>query len=151
MASTRRAEPEIHAAIAGLQRLAELFVARRAQLAREAGITEAQWRLLESVEEEDFLPSMFARERECTPAAISRTLRQLLDAELVGVSIDPEDGRQRRYRLTARGRRVLAKLREGRARAIAAVWQPLGKRELARFARFAETLADRLEEYAEDA
>lgn len=147
MTSPVTASPEIHAAIAGLQRLAELFVARRAQLAREAGVTETQWRLLESVAEEHFLPSMFARERERAPAAVSRSLRQLLDADLVRVRVGAEDGRQRIYRLTARGRRVLDKLRDGRARAIAAVWQPLGKRQLAEFARFAETLADRLDAY----
>ena len=150
--TTRPARPiaaEIHAAIAGLQRLAELFGERRSQLARDAGITETQWRLLEQVDDADFLPSMFARRRACTPAAVSRTLRQLLDAGLVRATIGPADARQRIYALTAAGRRVLGRLRSERAAAIAAVWQPLGKRELTRFARFSETLADRLEAYAE--
>ncbi|MBW2267753.1 MAG: MarR family transcriptional regulator [Deltaproteobacteria bacterium] len=140
---------EIHRAIEALQRLSELFGQRRAQLAREAGVTEAQWRMLEQVDDADFLPSLFARQRACTPAAVSRTLRQLLDADLVRVSIGAEDGRQRIYQLSARGRRVLGGLRQGRAAAIASVWQPLGKRALAQFARFAEGLADRLEAYAD--
>ena len=77
------------------------------------------------------------------------TLRQLLDADLVRVSIGADDGRQRIYELTAGGRRVLGRLRKQRAAAIASVWQPLGKRALANFARFAEGLADRLEAYAD--
>ena len=140
---------EIHRAIRALQRLSDLFGQRRAQLARDAGVTEAQWRTLEQVDDADFLPSLFARQRACTPAAVSRTLRQLLDADLVRVSIGADDGRQRIYQLTARGGRVLERLRQGRAAAIASVWQPLGKRALAHFAGFAERLADRLEAYAE--
>lgn len=140
---------EIHRAINALQRLSELFGQRRAQLARDGGVTEAQWRMLEQVDDADFLPSLFARQRDCTPAAVSRTLRQLLDADLVRVSIGADDGRQRIYELTAGGRRVLGRLRKRRAAAIASVWQPLGKRALANFARFAEGLADRLEAYAD--
>ena len=142
---------EIHRAIQALQRLSDLFAERRAQLAREAGVTEAQWRMLEQVDDADFLPSLFARQRACTPAAVSRTLRQLLDADLVRVSIGADDGRQRIYQLTARGRRVLGRLRQGRAAAIARIWQPLGQSALAQFARFAERLADRLEAYADSA
>jgi DNA-binding MarR family transcriptional regulator len=139
---------EIHRAIEALQRLSDLFGQRRAQLAQEAGVTEAQWRMLEQVDDAKFLPSLFARQRACTPAAVSRTLRQLLDAGLVRVSIGADDGRQRIYQLSAEGRRVLAGLRQGRAAAVASVWQPLGKRALSQFARFAERLADRLEAYA---
>lgn len=142
-----QAHPDVLSAIASLQRLAELFAERRRQLAREAELTETQWRVLEEAEGEDFMPSMFARRRACTPAAVSRTLRQLLDRDLVRASIDASDGRQRVYRLTANGRRTLARLRENRARAIETVWEGLSPEELRAFTRFASDLADRLEAY----
>jgi len=138
---------DILAAIASLQRLTELFAERRRQLAREAGLTETQWRVLEEAEGEDFMPSMFARRRACSPAAVSRTLRQLLDLDLVHASIGASDGRQRVYQLTANGRRTLARLRENRARAIEAVWEGLSAEELRAFTRFASDLAERLEDY----
>jgi DNA-binding MarR family transcriptional regulator len=141
------ARPDVLQAIASLQRLAELFAERRRQLAREANLTETQWRVLEEAEGEDFMPSMFARRRACTPAAVSRTLRQLLDRELLRVSIGASDGRQRVYRLTANGRRTLARLRESRARAIETVWEGFSPEQLLAFSRFASDLADRLEAY----
>ena len=143
------ASPDVLGAIASLQRLAEIFAERRRQLAREADLTETQWRVLEEAEGEDFMPSMFARRRACTPAAVSRTLRQLLDRDLVRASIGASDGRQRVYRLTEEGRRTLARLRENRARAIEAVWEGLSPEELRAFTRFASDLADRLEAYLE--
>jgi len=150
------AHPDVLGAIASLQRLAELFAERRRQLARDAGLTETQWRLLEEAEGEDFMPSMFARRRACTPAAVSRTLRQLLDRDLVRASIGAADGRQRVYRLTAKGRRTLAGLRrtlaglrEKRARAIESVWEDLPRQQLRAFTRFASDLAERLETYLE--
>src|SRR5215510_12860101 len=106
---------EIHRAIAALQRLCELFALRRQQLAADAGLTESQWRLLEEIADESFMPSMFARRRDCTPAAISRGLRSLLERGWVTAEIASGDARQRRYRLTAEGRRVLDQLRRGRA------------------------------------
>ncbi len=142
-----KARPEVLDAIASLQRVSELFAERRRQLAREADLTEAQWRVLEEAAGEDFMPSMFARRRACTPAAVSRTLRQLLDRDLVRASIGASDGRQRVYRLTANGRRTLAKLSENRARAIEAVWRDFPPEELRAFTRFASDLADRLETY----
>ena len=81
-------------------------------------------------------------------AALRSTEKELLDAGLVECDIGADDGRQRIYRLSARGRRVLARLRRSRARAIDAVWRPLGRRELAAFQRFAGELAGRLEDYA---
>jgi len=140
---------EVHGAIESLQRLAELFGERRRALAREAGLTETQWRVLEEVAGEDFMPSLFAEQRSRTPAAISRTLRQLLDRGLVQASIGEQDGRQRVYRLTARGRRLQEGLLRSRARAIAAVWERLPAEELKRFRRFADRLSERLEAYAE--
>jgi DNA-binding MarR family transcriptional regulator len=137
-------------AIRGLQRLTDLFERRRSQLAREVGLTDAQWRMLEEVARDDFMPSLFARRTEAHRAAVSRTLRQLQERELVTASISSADGRQRDYAVTARGRRALERLRSSRERAIDAVWAGLPTRDLERFADFAETLADRLEAYARD-
>ncbi len=141
--------PEAHRAIAALQRLAEGFSVRRSQLAAEAGLTEAQWRLLEEVAGEDFMPSMFARRRDCSPAAVSRGLRGLLDAGLVEASIAPDDGRQRLYRLTREGRELLRGLRRRRQRAIERVWRRFDARDLDAFVRFATALSESLESYAE--
>jgi DNA-binding MarR family transcriptional regulator len=138
----------LYSAVEGLQRLAEVFDLRRQQLAREAGLTDAQWRVLEEIGRQDFMPSLFARRRECSAAAISRTLRQLQDLGLVAVSISESDARQRDYRLTGSGRRSLARLRQSRERALDAVWSDLPASEVERFGRFSAQLADRLEAYA---
>jgi DNA-binding MarR family transcriptional regulator len=138
----------IDAAIAALQRLAELFLERRRQLAREAGLSEAEWRLLEEIAAERFMPSLFARRRERTPAAVSRVLRGLVDAGLVRAHVGEADARQRVYRLTPRGRERLARLRERRERAIASIWRRFPARDLADFARFASALGDALERFA---
>lgn len=143
--------PEIRDAIAALQRLSDVFALRRSQLAAEAGLTEAQWRLLEEIAGEAFMPSLFARRRDCTPAAVSRGLRALLDRRLVTSEIARSDGRQRVYRLTALGRRVLSRLRRGRERAIAAVWEGFDGGALRGFVDFADELAGHLERYAKDA
>ncbi len=140
--------PAIHRAIEGLQRLAELFAERRRQLAREAGVTEGEWQLLEEIAGERFMPSLFARRCSKSPAAVSRTLRQLKARGCVHSTIDASDARQRAYRLTPEGRRVLGRLRSARVRAIAAIWSPLPAAELERFGRFAAQLAERLEGYA---
>lgn len=137
-------------AISSLQRLTEIFSERRRQLAGQVGLTEAQWQVMEAVEGEDFMPSMFARRRACSAAAVSRTLRQLLDRGLVQASIGTEDGRQRVYRLTAKGRRTLERLRDNRADAIAEVWEKFRSSDLRSFDRFATELADRLERYADE-
>jgi len=137
-----------HQAIASLQRLAEAFAERRRQLAATADLTETQWRALEEIDGEDFLPSMFARRRAVTAAAVSRTLRQLLERDLVKATIGADDGRQRVYRLTPKGRRAIDKVHTAREAAVAEVWDSLPDRELRGFSRFAEQLAERLERYA---
>jgi DNA-binding MarR family transcriptional regulator len=146
----RRSRATLYRAIQALQRLAALFERRRQQLAREAGLSDAQWRLLEEIGREDcdFMPSLFARSREMHAAAVSRTLRQLQEGKLVTVSISSRDARQRNYQLTTRGRRLLERLQASRGRAIDEVWAGLPGDRLADFARFSEQLADRLEEYA---
>lgn len=140
---------EIEAAIASLGRLADLFQRRRAQLARGVGLTVQQWRVLEEISTEHFLPSLFARERECTPAAISKVLRQLLGKGLIRAGISECDGRRRRYHLTTDGRRAIEQLRDDRRQAIRAIWSDLPGQELTRFARFAGALGDRLAVFAD--
>jgi DNA-binding MarR family transcriptional regulator len=134
-------------AIESLQRLSDLFRERRLELARGVGLSEAQWRLLEEIDGESFMPSMFAKRQNCSPAAISRTLRQLQERELVAARISSDDARQRVYRLTASGRRLLERLNRKRADAIEAIWEPLGAAELERFTKSAKRLGDGLEEY----
>src|SRR5262245_13214935 len=143
------ARERIDAAIAALQRLSELFLERRRQLAAEVGLSEAEWRLLEEIAAERFMPSLFARRRERHPAAVSRVLRGLQAAGLVRAEVGAEDARQRVYRLTPRGRERMAQLRERRERAIEAVWRRFPARELADFERLAGSLADELERYAQ--
>ena len=134
-----------HRAIASLQRLAEIFAERRRQLAAAAGLTEAQWRVLEEVGGDGFLPSMFARRRAITAAAVSRTLRHLLDLGLVQSSIGTGDSRERHYRLTAKGRRAIATVEAARETAVKEVWESLPVGELEEFSRFSDELSQRLE------
>jgi DNA-binding MarR family transcriptional regulator len=137
---------EIHLAIAALQRLSELFQKRRSQLAEGVGLTEHQWGVLEQISTEHFMPSMFARQRESSAAAVSKTIRQLIEKNLVEVSTSASDGRQRNYQLTQRGRRVMSKLRKSRQGVIEQVWQQLDLAQLKNFNLFASDLANRLED-----
>lgn len=150
----RRAEtaqrPELRRAIAELQRLTELFAERRRQIARETGLSEAQWRVLEEVAGDDFLPSLFARRRACSPAAVSRTLRQLQEGDLVRAEIGAGDARQRLYRLTARGRRMLERIHARREQAVARLWSRFSSGELRAFVDFAAELGRGLEGYVQE-
>jgi DNA-binding MarR family transcriptional regulator len=139
------------AAIAQLGRLTEIMGRRRQQLARAVGLSPQQWRVLEEISREDFMPSLFARAQECTPAAVSRVLRQLLEHGLVDVSIASDDARRRDYVLTALGGKTLEELRRAREQALDAVWSDFERSELERFAAFGAELADRLEAYATSA
>jgi DNA-binding MarR family transcriptional regulator len=141
---------DVHEAIGRLQRLAELFHQRRAQLAQGAGLTEAQWEVLERIASEHFMPSLFARHRDSSAPAVSRIIRQLLRKKLITVSVSNTDGRQRRYQLTARGQKTLDALRATRSRAIDAVWMHLDPRALAAFTQFSGELITRLEAHARD-
>lgn len=138
----------VREAVAALQRLAEAFARRRAQLARGAGLSEAQWRVLEQIAEEDFMPSLFARRRARSAAAVSKLIRQLLDRGLVAVAIAEGDARQRRYSLTAAGRAAMETVRRDRERAIARIWADFEPAALGRFSDFAAQLADRMEAHA---
>jgi DNA-binding MarR family transcriptional regulator len=125
--------------------LSELFQKRRVQLAESVGLTEHQWGVLEEVTSDHFMPSMFARQRESSAAAVSKTLRQLLSKQLIAVSVDANDGRQRKYELTANGEQVLERLRCYRQEAIRSVWEHFDAVELERFCVFAQALGDGLE------
>ena len=146
MASTTA--PRIHAAIACLQRLTDLFAERRQQIARSVSLSEQQWAVLEEISSEHFMPSLFAKQRESSAAAVSKILRQLLGKQLVTVQLGDRDGRQRRYELTSKGKRCIEGLRRERETAIRKVWSGLDSDGLDAFTRFGGQLAQRLEEYA---
>lgn len=147
MSRKHKKEDPLHAALEALKRVSEAFARRRAQLARRAGLTEAQWRVLEQIAAEDFMPSLFARRQEQTPAAVSKLIRQLLDRGLVEVSISTGDARQRRYALSVSGRQAMEIVRKDRQRAIDRIWSELDARDLASFSAFAADLAERMERY----
>lgn len=138
----------LHGAIANLQQLVELFERRREQLARLAGLSVAQWRVLEEIAGENFMPSMFARERASSRAAVSKILRQLQDKSLITVGVSAENGRHRRYVLTASGVEAMERVRAGRRRAIEAVWEKFDGVELEQFRAFSAALIQRLERHA---
>jgi DNA-binding MarR family transcriptional regulator len=138
-------------AIEQLGRLTEMMERRRQQLARAVGLSPQQWRVLEEIAREDFMPSLFARAQECAPAAVSRTLRQLQERDLVAASIASEDARRREYTLTPAGERLLAEVRRAREDALETVWSGFDRKQLERFADFGAVLADRLEAYAAEA
>jgi DNA-binding MarR family transcriptional regulator len=152
VAVTRNPAADPHAeslaAIACLQQLTELFQARREQLAGEVGLTEHQWAVLEQTTSEHFMPSMFARSRQSSAAAVSKTLRQLIDKGLVLAAIDEKDGRQRHYELTSKGRRVMEQLLQSREAAIRDVWMKFEPKRLRAFSEFASELCERLEQYS---
>ena len=80
---------DILQAIEQLQHLAALFSKRRAQLAKRVELTEAQWRVLEEISTEHFMPSMFADEFDNTRGAVSKILRQLVEKQQIKASISP--------------------------------------------------------------
>jgi DNA-binding MarR family transcriptional regulator len=150
MVTTPSRHDEVHAAIACLQRLSEAFIERRRQLAESVGLTEQQWAVLEEISTEHFMPSMFARVRQSSAAAVSKTLRQLLDKELVSVSVSPDDGRQRRYGLTSKGTAVQRDLRRQRESAIRVVWLKMEPGRLKDFTSIGNELAERLGAYTQE-
>lgn len=147
MPKKSKPEESLRAALAALQRVSDAFARRRAQLTRGAGLTEAQWRVLEEIAAEDFMPSLFARRQEQTPAAVSKVIRQLLNLKLVEVSISPGDARQRRYALSPKGQQTMEIVRQDRQRALDRVWSGLDARALDAFSDFAGNLAERMEEH----
>jgi DNA-binding MarR family transcriptional regulator len=136
-------------AVAVLGRLSDAFRSRREALAASVGLTEGQWGLLEEISSESFMPSMFARSRVCSAAAVSKTLRQLREKGLAVTGLSAEDARRRDYELTAKGGELLATLRAEREAAIASIWESFDPKDLAAFAAFGNELASRLEAYRE--
>ena len=145
MPRRNKSEEPLRAALEALQRMSDAFARRRSQLARGADLTEAQWRVLEQIAAEDFMPSLFARRQAQTSAAVSKIIRQLLDLGLVDVSISPGDARKRRYALSAKGNQTMEIVRQDRQRAVERIWSGLDARALAAFARFGGDLAERME------
>ncbi|HEX4477437.1 MAG TPA: MarR family transcriptional regulator [Polyangiaceae bacterium] len=139
---------EAHAAIEVLSRLAELYQERREQLAESVDLTDQQWGVLEEIATEHFMPSLFARRRESSAAAVSKILRQLTDKGLVVAAIAKDDARQRKYSLTAKALRVMERLRAGREHAIREVWLELDGQGMRGFTDFGGRLIERLERYA---
>ena len=138
----------IHETIGRLQRLTDVFQERREQLAKQQGLTETEWRVLEEISTEHFMPSMFARRRESSAAAVSKIIRHLIDKDLIDVSISQNDGRQRDYILSARGRATMKGLRARRQRAIDAIWLGLDSDQMQQFSLFSAELVERIECYA---
>lgn len=132
-----------------LGRLAALFEERRRQLAESVGLTVQQWQVLEEVTHEHFMPSMFAHKRASSAAAVSKILRQLADKGIIVAHISEADGRQRDYEVTAAGQKLLGKVRKERERAIAEVWLSLSRQQLADFQSIGDTLAAKLQAWAE--
>ena len=150
MATKDKSQASLREALAALQRLADAFAHRRSQLAEAAGLSDAQWRVLEQIAAEDFLPSLFARRRARSAAAVSKVIRQLLDQDLIEVSIAEGDARQRRYSLTSAGRAAMETVRRDRERALERIWSDFEPAPLARFAEFATELAERMETHARE-
>jgi DNA-binding MarR family transcriptional regulator len=136
-----------HQAIEHLQKLTELFQHRRVQLAKAVKLTEQQWRVLEEISTEHFIPSMFARNRESSPAAVSKIIRQLTEKGLINVSISSIDGRQRQYVLTAKGKKLMETIRIRRLQAIDSIWMRFDQKELDQFNRFSTRLIKSIETY----
>jgi DNA-binding MarR family transcriptional regulator len=141
-------EPVLQA-IERIQQLAALFNKRRAQLAARVGITEAQWKVLEGIATEHFMPSMFAHEQDHTRGAVSKIIRPLLRGKLISVAISAGDGRRRRYELTAEGKKTMSRLREARNAAIRKIWGPMSASELVAFTRVSDLLIARIKAYVE--
>ena len=111
------------------------------------GLTEQQWRVLESICAEHFIPSMFAKSRESSAAAVSKILRQLLDKGLIAASICQEDGRQRNYELTSAGRRTMRELGRQRQAAIDHVWMSFRADTVTQFTGTANDISDAIEAF----
>ena len=80
-------------------------------------------------------------------AAVSKIIRQLLDKALISVSVSKDDGRQRDYVLTAKGRRVMDQLRQSRQDAIDDIWLKLDAERVSAFTQIGNDLAARIEMY----
>lgn len=140
-------EATIPRAIDTLGQLCAAFQVRRRALATHVALTEQQWAVLEHVASDHFMPSLFARQRDSSAAAVSKILRQLLDKDLVSVELKSTDGRQRAYALTPKGRERLETIEQLRQRAVNVIWKNLDTATLEAFVAFGGELLERLQRY----
>jgi len=129
--------------------LTALFDERRRQLAEGVGLTVQQWQVLEELQSEHFMPSMFAQQRASSAAAVSKILRQLTDKGIIVAHVSDDDARKRDYEVTPLGKTLLSQVRRERKRAIDEVWLNLSDEELKRFRKVGSTIAERLRLWAE--
>jgi len=136
-------------AIACLQLLTDLFAERRQQLARSVGLSDQQWAALEEISSEHFMPSLFARQRESSAAAVSKILRQLLHKDLVSVRLGVRDGRPAPLSADRQGQALHRGLapRAGSRHLCGVEW--IRQRRAGRLHPFRNPLAQRLTNYAE--
>ena len=77
---------------------------------KDAGVTLPQFSLLRRLgREEEVNMNGFAKLAGLERTTLLRNMRPLQEAGFIQVSQDPSDARQKRIRLTARGRKVVAK------------------------------------------
>ncbi len=138
----------VHRAIDVVGQLSTLFLKRRSELASKVGLTEQQWLLLERIADEHFMPSMFARERDSSPAAVSKILRQLLEKGIIETGLKADDARKREYTLTERGMKAMKALHSLREKAIDRIWMAFDDESLSSFSDFGGRLIESIESYS---
>lgn len=131
-----------------LGHLAALFDERRRQLAESVSLTVQQWEVLEQVQHEHFMPSLFAQKRASSAAAVSKILRQLTDKGLIVAHVSDKDARQREYQVTEAAKKLLTSVREQRRLAIENVWLKLSAEQLQNFSSVGGELVTRLDSLA---
>ena len=94
------------------------------------------------------MPSMFAKERASSPAAVSKILRRLADKGLIAAELSVQDARKREYRLTDEGKQTMSALRSLREQAIDRIWMGLDEVSLLRFCDFGAELIASIESYS---
>ncbi len=146
----QRKEASALQCVAVLGQLTALFEERRRQLAESVGLSVQQWQMLEEVQHEHFMPSLFAQQRASSAAAVSKILRQLTNKGLVVPNVSVLDGRKRNYQVTDLGQELLSQVRAQRKKAIDEVWMRLSYDELGQFAAVGATIVERLDRWAED-
>lgn len=139
---------KVYKAIEQLRALSHVYMKKRRELAQKVDLTEAQWRMLEEISDEGFMPSLFAAKSDLTKAAVSKILKQLQEQKLVEVSSSEKDGRVKEYQLTKRAAGKLEKLREHRRQAIDAIWMKTDEPLLDASLEFNEALIQRFLEYS---
>lgn len=138
---------KVFQAIEQLQVLSHTFLKKRRELAGEVGLTEAQWRVLDEIAQEDFMPSLFAIKLDQSKAAVSKILRQLVDRKLVTVETSEGDARFRTYQLTDQSFALLEELKRSRADAIDHIWMSINEGLLDHSIEFSRKLLGKFSDY----